>query len=70
MTTNLETLFDFGCIDTPTWRQPRLVERTPAGDGNLHEVFEVDGELIIVDSWSAEWSEEEVTVELPVPQLD
>ena len=64
MQSHIDTLFDLGCLETPL--RPRLVERRAESDGNLHEVFEIDGELIEVDSWSAEWEIEEATVpEIP-----
>ena len=59
MHTSLEQ-FD---LDAPT--EPRLVERTSEPSGAIHEVFEIDGELVEVESWSAEWEHEEVTVEIP-----
>ncbi len=34
--------------------QPRLVERTSASNGNLVEVFEIGGELVVVESWNVE----------------
>jgi hypothetical protein len=33
---------------------PRLVERDARPDGNIIEVYEVDGELITVESWSVD----------------
>jgi hypothetical protein len=57
---NLHHLFDVGCLETPlTWL--RLVERIADDDGTVHEVYEYEGELIVVDSWSADFEIEEVT---------
>ncbi len=33
---------------------PRLVERDQRADGNVIEVYEIDGELITVESWSVD----------------
>ena len=33
---------------------PRLVERDARPDGNVIEVYEIDGELITVESWSVD----------------
>ena len=36
--------------------QPRLVERSSAANGNLVEVFEIGGELVVVESWNVDES--------------
>jgi hypothetical protein len=39
-------------------REPRLVARKDAANGNLVEVFEIDGQHVVVESWNVEHAEQ------------